>query len=337
MIRGGDCAPLEDRVYFRALRDLVVECAMVAGWTPRLACQRKRRGRQPRGFGDGHGTHIEPSMGLPEAFYKYLSPLGALAVLESGRLRWSSPLLFDDPAEFRRLPRFTPTLDESATQVLSMLVDHAYGESVVDEPALTATARTHLDLLRMLAADGMDREDLRSEVAFPTEGADAQLEAALKSFVDGLTLQTTRILCVSTAANSERLWDQYAEGGRGVVLELRHVPELSTPLLAARPVAYATELPVVGSGVEFLLYGASVDLRRRMFDAIVNTKKSDWSYQDEWRVVTWVKDEGDREFADYKFCPAELSAVVLGPHAEPEFSASVRSFVRYRYPECELR
>lgn len=52
-------------------------------------------------------------MSLPKILYKYTTPSTALKVLENSKLRWSSPLLFNDLAELKRMPRFHPTVEKS--------------------------------------------------------------------------------------------------------------------------------------------------------------------------------------------------------------------------------
>jgi hypothetical protein len=45
-------------------------------------------------------------------------------------------------------------------------------------------------------------------------------------------------------------------------ISFRHVAERDTPLIAAEPVSYSEDVPVVGSGLDFLLFGPSQDLLR---------------------------------------------------------------------------
>lgn len=45
-------------------------------------------------------------------FYKYLSPEAAIAVLSTRRLRWSSPLTFNDPFDITQHLRLNFTAEE---------------------------------------------------------------------------------------------------------------------------------------------------------------------------------------------------------------------------------
>ncbi len=48
------------------------------------------------------------------------------------------------------------------------------------------------------------------------------------------------------------------------------------------------------------------------------TKTPDWSYQEEWRIVSFNRAGESGEYSDYKFNPKELSAVYLGPEISVE-------------------
>jgi hypothetical protein len=48
--------------------------------------------------------------------FKYTTFDTAILILRTGRLRWSSPLLFNDLSELRGMPRFEPSLDESLSK-----------------------------------------------------------------------------------------------------------------------------------------------------------------------------------------------------------------------------
>src|SRR5690606_36356197 len=109
-----------------------------------------------------------------------------------------------------------------------------------------------------------------------------------------------------------------------------------TPLLAAKPVKYSEHAPVVGSGVDFLLYAGTKALREATIDAICFTKKHHWSYQQEWRTVTWRDIEGDAQYGDYKFYPDELESVTVGSAASQETMQSVARLIESRYRRCRL-
>ena len=171
-------------------------------------------------------------------------------VLSTGRLRWSSPLRFNDPAEFRRMPRFVPSLEVVGGQLIETLVDLAQGVARIDEARLSPSCRVLLLGIRTLVSNGYSRPDVIRQLGFLPDQPDQLFEARLTEFVEALTLQAARVLCVTTKADNELMWQEYAEGHRGAVLSFRHLREHDTPLLAAKPVEYCGHPPDIGSGLD---------------------------------------------------------------------------------------
>jgi len=269
----------------------------------------------------------------PAVFYKYLSVQGADAVLSTGRLRWSSPLVFDDPAEFRRIPRFRPSLDQAGRDFMGTLFDLATGTVSIDEGRLSPKCKFLLGSIRLLASQGCSRDALMRQLGETGARADDRFEDELERFVETM-LASTRVLCLTVDPDNDAMWERYAENRRGVLLEFRHIPEYSTPLLAARRVTYAAETPIVGSGLDFLLFGDTRELRTRCLESIIYTKKADWQYQREWRAVTWRTDESDSLYGDYRFHRAELASVTVGVGASNSWVSRVQQLVAARYPTC---
>lgn len=232
------------------------------------------------------------------------------------------------------MPRFSPSLEQGLGLSISRLVDSAYGIRKVDEARLTDRSRVLLGSFRALAASGMRHRDLIAEMSVSGAGADEEHERRLFEFFHSKKLEDVRVLCVTTEADCPRMWEVYAEGATGVTVELKHVPEHSSSLLAARKVAYAAEPPVIGSAEDFLLYGEDDRLLQASLSAVVYTKHADWSYQSEWRAVLFLRTPEASLFSDYAFLPAELSAVRFGKNASTGFRAEIRELVESTYPDC---
>ena len=122
----------------------------------------------------------------------------------------------------------------------------------------------------------------------------------------------------------------------GCALGLRNLPEQSTPFLEAREVSYSRAAPVIGSGIEFLLYGATHDLRRRAVDAICFTKHLKWREEREWRVMTKRRHPPGIQHGGYPFLPEELESVTLGTHASSQLEKDFGRILTTRYPSAKL-
>jgi len=275
-------------------------------------------------------------MKVPKFLYKYTSSDTARIVLESGRLRWSSPLLFNDLTEFQRMPRFEPSIDETLPTIPRVLVQAALGEVALRESELSRSSKLLLEMVRLLLKSGMDREELVNELAHETSGADDRMCSVLRATFEAFGLNTARVFCLTTEYDNDVMWAHYAEQHTGVVFGFRHIREHDTPFLAARPVAYSVSPPVIGSGTDFLLYGDTDDLRKRTLDAVCFTKSLRWQYEKEWRVVSWCPEEAEKKHSDYKFYPEELESICFGPRFDLGKQEDFGRLVFARYPRCTL-
>lgn len=234
------------------------------------------------------------------------------------------------------MPRFSPGLEEGLALSTSRLIDVAYGVRAVDEARLTALSKTLLLGVRGLKSSGMTRDEVIADLGIPGAGADAEHERRLHEFIHASGLSDVRVFCVTTDPDSPAMWEAYAAGGTGLQVELRHVPEESTALLAARKVDYAAEPPPLGSAEDFFLYGETDRLAKASLQAIISTKRQEWSYQAEWRVVWWLREPDESLYTEYPFLPQELASIRFGPRVSDEFRAAAVELARARYPHCEV-
>lgn len=276
-------------------------------------------------------------MQLPSVLYKYTSPSTACLVLESSKLRWSSPLLFNDIAEFQRIPRFHPSVADSYQMLPTAIVGAAFDGVDINEEELTPKVRLLLSLVRRMASEGSKkREDVLKGMTGDVVDADHNIELALRDYVKNLGLSAARVLCVTSEHDNHAMWGNYAEYHTGCVFGFRHIVERSTPLLAATRVSYSTERPIVGSGLDFLLYGNTPELRQRTLHAIFYTKDQSWEYEREWRVITWRPNEVEKQDGCYLFYSEELESVTLGARATNITEEHVRQLLAEKYPSTSL-
>jgi len=245
-------------------------------------------------------------MALPPILYKYVTASTARAILAAGRLRWSSPLLFNDVAEFQRMPRFDPPLTDGIRIATDNLIDAAFDAFTLEEERLTPSSMLLLWLFRALRAKGKTREAIKSEAVGAEPNVDAMFTDRVRAVFERFDLTAARVLCLTANSLNEVMWAHYADSHRGCVLGFTHLVELDAPLLEAQPVTYADVVPSVGSAVEYMLYDEIDGMRRRTLDAVCFTKKSLWSYEQEWRALTWRSFEAPAQFGDYRFYPTEL-------------------------------
>lgn len=270
----------------------------------------------------------------PPVLYKYFSYETTEVVLKNGRLRWSSPQLFNDPAEFQRLPRFDPPLKESLNALPQIFLDAAAGRRKLDRTRLSGLARQMLSLLELGLARGMKPEEFLEVAPEETRELDKLLQEQIRSYFGADFIRNARVMCLTGNQTNPAMWANYAGNHSGCVLGFRHVPEESTPFMEARPVTYSSEPPVLCSGLDFYLYFDELGIGRRVLDAVCFTKRSEWQYEEEWRAVTWRTNEGGALFGDYAFLPQELESVTFGLRTLPEHKDRIKSIVEGKYFGC---
>lgn len=243
-----------------------------------------------------------------------MSSATARAVLATRSLRWSSPLLFNDPFDVPRELSFgiTPQqITEAATRYLAQLIQRP--------PADTTQLSQKLRLIVETVKNGIPPEVLTrlldglkesASHSIPTSNSMDELRVMWSQLVPAM-----RILCLTESPAHAAMWYHYADRYAGVVVELRCNEHTDSPWLVARPVDYPNEKPAVYTAdgwAELLALDRDVGVRR-LLDVATYTKSRDWAYENEWRIVTFKRPDDSGHFTDYPFNPEDLAGIYLGP------------------------
>lgn len=249
-----------------------------------------------------------------QSFFKYLSVDTAKIVLNNQTLRWSSPLLFNDPFDVPREMSFGITPEELFQALSRQMVD-----LIENPPEDTSSLQPKLRLIVETVRNGISQK-LKAELLegikditsthCPTSESMDGLRTMWRSFIPDF-----RILCLTESPNHMAMWYHYADKYRGAVLEFRCDDELDSAWLAAKPVTYPTTKPAIYTteGWAKLLTMPNEHAIQTIIDVSTFTKTSDWSYESEWRITSFKRPADTGPFTDYKFHPKELAAVYLGP------------------------
>jgi hypothetical protein len=257
---------------------------------------------------------------VPQFFYKYMTAKVAKIVLATRRLRWSSPLLFNDPFDITqelRLDFDEHRLSAALTDRVASLMEHGDLSAPVVHPVfrllLQGAIRSGPDARRAMA------RELRRKMGAPTPG---QAEA-LRELKDTwrAMVPSFRVLCLSEVNDATTMWNHYADGNKGVVLQFFAVKEVDSAFLVARPVVYQDTPPSiadVGTWVNCML-GQGEKSYQDLFTEYLYVKTCEWSYEREWRIPAPGRRPEDSElFGDYGFHPGELTAIYFGPKCSEE-------------------
>ena len=263
-----------------------------------------------------------------QSFFKYVPASTGRIILGARTLRWSSPLLFNDPFDVPR--RFASDI---SAQDLANACARTIEQLVLDPPVDCSHLKAELQVIaqrsRGVALAG--REQLRSVIAShatefqaPSGGLDAMREL-WASLVPAF-----RILCLSEQRDIAPLWAHYAANYSGIVLEFKAVQEVDSPLLEARRVTYRREKPrfYTAAGQAEIMMMPTHDACRTLMRTATLIKSEDWSYEREWRVVSHSRPGDTGHYFDYRFHPSELQAVYFGPNMQPTDRSAIETLLR---------
>jgi hypothetical protein len=257
-------------------------------------------------------------------FYKYVSAKTAKAILTTRKLRWSSPILFNDPFDITQELRLDFTVAEFSAAVVEELAD-----LIIAGGPFPDTAHPGLRLI-LAALDGASlaqrqqiADGLRKGPGGPTVGqidAMAELKRRWSAIVPKL-----RLLCLSESNDVTSMWHHYADAYQGAVLQFEAVDGLDSAWLAARPVVYQAAPPAIADARTWARCMLRKDERTYLdlFTEYQYTKTPDWAYEREWRLVTFALPEESGQFSYWRFDTRELVAVYLGPRGSEEDQADI--------------
>jgi hypothetical protein len=268
----------------------------------------------------------------PKSYFKYLSAEVAKIVLVNQRLRWSSPLLFNDPFDVKRDFDLGFDMEEIKEPLTREVVDLVSRKETVDlsrDPRV-AWLISHLRREDRTEVRDIIIRELPTLIAGGIQRAINYLPTINKQWSE--FLPQLRILCLSAVQDDVLMWSHYSDSHRGVVLEFQPQDD-SSFWWVSQPVRYQDAPPMLATKEEWV---KSITGQRpldagdwRLYEPLTITKTKAWKYEEEWRVVTFMGKHESGLYSDYPFDPQSLRAVYLGCEIAKEDAEDVLSLLRY--------
>lgn len=269
------------------------------------------------------------------AFYKYVAPDTALAILQSKIVRYNSPLQFNDPFDHQTCLHLDFDLDAFPHKLLQKI------EHLVRNPQIGVRkdAGPVYELIAFMRSKfsrhGFPGQRFAQQALPLLAEGTAEIERTRVLFEAHWqeSLKANRTFCVAEDNDNLLMWSHYAKDHSGAVLELWSLPEEDNPLSVSSPVQYTETPPPFFTEEEFLNYFCGLctldlpALTRRS----VYTKSSHWSYEREWRVY-YPLSEKPGPFDEVGLRSSEFKAIYFGCKAEPSFVASARALLSANFP-----
>lgn len=270
-------------------------------------------------------------------FFKYLSAGGAIAVLKNRSLRWSSPVLFNDPFDVPREITVGINPDD-----IRKATNNKFAELIKNPPIDTSHLSPKLRGIIEAVKAGIPEETLKEILS--SLDSPIPFSEGIQEALNGLREQWKgwipdfRILCLTESPDHVAMWHHYADKYRGVVLGFRCLDETDTAMLAAEKVSYSPEASPLFTAdawadILMLKMRSAID---KLFKVATTTKASDWQYENEWRVITYRgHGELQGQFSDYPFHPQDLESIFFGPEIPMNWRIKLIKLAS-RYPNVSL-
>ena len=176
------------------------------------------------------------------SFFKYVSAEVAKFILFNKTLRWSSPLLFNDPFDVDRELAVGIKPSEMRECLIDRLIDMI--EKKDDLPyGFIPELRLILETIRKSGNNDLKEKiiellrNCKNDLIHESQGLN-ELNRMWKAIIPEF-----RILCLSARNDNAPMWNHYADKYKGVVLEFACIEDLDSVWLLAKPVQYPEDRP----------------------------------------------------------------------------------------------
>ena len=263
----------------------------------------------------------------PRTHFKYVTAETAKIILVNRKLRWSSPLIFDDTYDVKRDFDFGFDIKEIKKPFVNEIKNLLSSKTVLD---LSGDPDFSWLIKKLRKSDCTDVRDaiLKELPQLIDEGiqvANNSYKEIQKIWAD--FIPRFRIICFCPANNNLQMWENYGDSNQGAVFEFQCVDDLGFWQIS-QPVIYQDSPPLLATKEQWIQYATGqirleID-KPEFYNPYILTKKTCWAYQEEWRVIDFSRDGETGLFTDSSFLPQELRAVYFGLNMPEE---SVREMI----------
>lgn len=275
----------------------------------------------------------------PDSLFKYCTDAAALQILDSGTLRWSSPVLYRDPLELdynSRIGFDRDILLQSMIKLASAMI-FAADPPQGDTPLINAIKRWREE--GRFGNPG-EAENVLKELL--SKMVDQRMDAIAK-IVDNWRdfNRHIRVSCFCNRPDNATAWDRYGESHRGICFRFDTHPQAS--ISNPRPVIYQEQRPQLTElreNIDTILFNLPQKFPPD-FEQLLSIKPLFRKQEQEWRSFrradAEVSEDDMRKWSELiAFNPEELSAVCFGIATPEKVKKAVQLLVDKKYPAARL-
>jgi len=247
-------------------------------------------------------------------FCKYVTADTVCKILTNLTVKWSSPLIFNDPFDMQTEVIFDFSEEEQIKHVVDEIIrlgcidrDEVLEDGCIGIPAIEdlRTKTIDIDLFRN------DFQESFKQLFLPRLREHIELHNKWqRTFV-----KKVRVFCVVEEHDNLLMWAHYSKNHTGAVIKFRLIPELNTALCGALPIQYSSKPPTFANMEEYIqdITGKkSIDTYNSSLMYTL-TKSNHWQYEKEWRCAKTSTSTDLRKRSEFvPFFPDEIDTVYLG-------------------------
>lgn len=264
-----------------------------------------------------------------EYFFKYVTAETALLILGSLKLKYSSPVLFNDPFDTQTRFDFDFEIDDFTHALNNEIYRLVHAEK---EPIGDDTNSSFRNIKRLW--NNLKKYSLKMPKELFIKNTNDNTENTIKMLNKHLEeanswwrrlVRASRVFCLAEEYDNLLMWAHYAGEHTGAVIKFKCLPEYETSLCGARKVDYVAMPPVIASKDEYISYhtGQGPFNQKLSINNLFLSKSEHWIYEKEWRVFilpddsdnpTIPKDECGNEILSelISFYPQEIHSIFFG-------------------------
>lgn len=294
-------------------------------------------------LGDEHfAEHIRtrPRNPLP-ILYKYTTAETAYSILSSGKLRFQSPLLYNDPFD-SQWDTLWPLSTLEAREYEQSLIENAIRDPASLPPDADPAIREALEWERARIALLPEDQHSGAIAAFAKRASEnsSNPDPLIERVRD--IRRRMRILCLCENGQSILMWSHYAFQHQGVMLGFDSAIMEHSFQRALEPIAYRDDLPHLIEPERWIRANVFGLPDRPVWKENVRDrewalcKHSGWQYEQEWRFVWNAPPGTEGEYAHYSFPPHALAEVVMGCRTDKTKAAELRALAQKLQPRVRF-
>ena len=288
------------------------------------------------------------------SYYKYTTLSTTKLIIENKSLRWSSPLQFNDIEECQFVPYTRESYEEAIKEYLEIITEIAKGVKMdLDYNKFSPVTQMLIGAIQMsLKQDTFDV----SNFAEQTLNTISDPETDYRDYINNGIIRILRILCVTNKYDNKLMWAHYGDQHYGCAIELSKLYSDKPYNLKEGNVEYHENLHPKTNSIDLLLYGETQELKNIMIKDVIFSKRSEWKYEEEYRLLfsenfgeikaetdfktkktnIIASKQTDKLFTDVPIDKDFIKTITFGTRVKNEELTEVQNLLKENNINCEL-